>query len=245
MKFYKSISESYDYIFPYNPKQKEFVLSKAAILKKTDLSILDIGCGTGNLTIEIAGGSGHITGIDLNEEMVELARAKSDKMSNIEMFPLNMLDILERFGEDSKDVIFSFGNTLVHLTEEKLFETFFHRAYKVLKENSTLLLQIINYDRILDNNIKGLSTIENEHIKFERVYDYENCPSTISFDTVLTLKESGLVKKNSVPLFPLRKSKLEYFLKNAGFDDISFYGGFDQSEFSKDSVALVVSAMKV
>ncbi len=189
MKFYKSISESYDYIFPYNSMQKDFVLSMAGFKNASDISVLDIGCGTGNLTIELARKFNHVTGIDLDEDMVRIAQNKSEDVSNIEMISMNMMDISEQFGIESKDIILTFGNTLVHLNDVTLIKTFLKRAYEVLKEKGIFLAQIINYDRILDNKIKGLSTIENEHIRFERLYNYKENPKTIAFDTVLTLKK--------------------------------------------------------
>jgi len=38
--------------------------------------ILDLGCGTGTLTAQIAGQGAHVTGIDRSTEMIESARAK-------------------------------------------------------------------------------------------------------------------------------------------------------------------------
>ena len=51
-EFYTSISEYYDYIFPYNPKQMAFIKS---ITEEQEIqNVLDIGCGTGNLALEMA-----------------------------------------------------------------------------------------------------------------------------------------------------------------------------------------------
>ncbi len=224
--------------------QREFVLSMNESTNISKQSVLDIGCGTGNLTIELAEKFAFVTGIDLNEDMVSLAEKKSADISNIKLYSMNMLDIIEKFGVLSKDIILTFGNTLVHLSDESMIKTFLKRTYDVLTDKGILLVQIINYDRILDNNIKGLSTIDNEHIKFERIYNYEKNPKSIDFETVLTLKESGLVKKNSVSLFPLRKSNFQCLLQDIGFKEISFYGGFNQCKYSKDSIPMVVRAKK-
>jgi ubiquinone/menaquinone biosynthesis C-methylase UbiE len=76
-------------------------------------SVLDIGTGPGEpaMTIsQLVGASGHITGIDLSEKMVELAkeRSRSRKLSNLTFqvmdaeklsFPDNTFDVaLSRFG---------------------------------------------------------------------------------------------------------------------------------------------------
>lgn len=40
--------------------------------------ILDVGCGTGNLSLELARMGARVTGIDISDEMLEVARRKAD-----------------------------------------------------------------------------------------------------------------------------------------------------------------------
>ena len=63
-----------------------YALSKFNIIK--GMTVLDIGCGTGKTTTQIAkqiGSSGHVSGLDLSETMIKEARKYSDKdkVSNI------------------------------------------------------------------------------------------------------------------------------------------------------------------
>ena len=53
MNFYQSISDHYDEIFPLNKAQVDFV--EKSFDNVDELSLLDIGCGTGNLSFEIEG----------------------------------------------------------------------------------------------------------------------------------------------------------------------------------------------
>ncbi|MBO6515003.1 MAG: class I SAM-dependent methyltransferase [Bacteroidia bacterium] len=41
---------------------------------------IDLGCGTGNYTIEVSRYGGHFTGVDPSERMLEIARAKSTRI---------------------------------------------------------------------------------------------------------------------------------------------------------------------
>jgi len=112
----------------------------------------------------------------------------------------------------------------------------------MLKKNGKLLFQIINYDRIIDQAINFLPTIENETIKFERLYTYHDNTQKVDFETLLTVKESGQCISNTIPLLALRKARVEQLLQEAGFVDIKFFGNFKRDLLMPNSVPLVVEA---
>lgn len=238
MKFYKSIVEYYHHIFPLSLTQIDFVNDSFPERKE----ILDIGCGTGNLTFELSKQFQSIVGIDLDEAMI--AKAKSlYSNSNLDYQALNMLNIESAFGGNSFDGIISFGNTLVHLDSEIRVLNFFRKCKSVLRENGKILFQIINYDRILDQKINALATIDNDYIRFERNYFYNSQSSLINFNTILTIKDSDEKIENTIPLFPLRKSQIELLLKEAGFIDIEYFRDFKGDKYSTESTPLIVKAV--
>ena len=51
----------------------------AAWLPSTGINVLDIGCGTGSLSVVLAGLGHKVTGIDLSPKMISLARAKATR----------------------------------------------------------------------------------------------------------------------------------------------------------------------
>ena len=193
--FYESIAKVYDYIFPKNRKQLEFVesIKKISIEEK----ILDIGCATGNLTELLGEKTGNVVGIDLDKELLKEAK---DKHPNLNFENMNMLKINEKFEENSFDRVVSFGNTLVHLDSREEVEEFFQKVYKTLKFNGFFIVQIINYNRIIEKNIKNLPTIDNEKVKFVRDYEYDKSIGKVDFITELTIKEANLNIKNNIKL---------------------------------------------
>ncbi len=104
------------------------------------------------------------------------------------------------------------------------------------------MVQIINYDHILDDGLQGLPAIENEHIRFERYYDIVDPSSRIDFRTVLTVKATGKIIKNRVGLFPLRKQTIQELLKSCGYTGVSFFGDFKGASMSPGSIPLIFSA---
>lgn len=237
--FYESIAKVYDYIFPKNRKQLEFVESIKKI--SNEEKILDIGCATGNLTELLGEKTGNVVGIDLDKELLKEAK---DKHPNLNFENMNMLEVNEKFEENSFDRVVSFGNTLVHLDSREEVEEFFQKVYKTLKFNGFFIVQIINYNRIIEKNIKNLPTIDNEKVKFVRDYEYDKSIGKVDFITELTIKEANLNIKNNIKLLALTKIEIQKFLGETGFRNIEFYGDFEGRELSDNSEALIFVAQK-
>ena len=201
--FYESIAKVYDYIFPKNRKQLEFVESIKKI--SNEEKILDIGCATGNLTELLGEKTRNIVGIDLDKELLKEAK---EKHPNLNFENMNMLKINEKFEENSFDRVVSFGNTLVHLDSREEVEEFFQKVYKTLKFNGFFIVQIINYNRVIEKNIKNLPTIDNEKVKFVRDYEYDKSIGKVDFITELTIKEANLNIKSLIKILQI----LLYFI---------------------------------
>ncbi|PXY02884.1 class I SAM-dependent methyltransferase [Marinifilum breve] len=241
MDFYQSISKYYQYIFPLNKMQLDFI-GKSHQQAKDQLSVLDIGCAIGDLSLELVESYQKVTGIDLDKGMIDKAIIKGKSLKNLEFHLQNMLELDTAFGSNSFDIIACFGNTLVHLNSDEEVLQFFRTAKAVLKKDGKLLFQIINYDRIIDQKIDHLPTIENEVIKFERNYKYHSSLGKVDFETILSIKESNHSIQNCIALLALRKAKIEELLHKAGFSNISFFGNFKRENLTENSMPLIVEA---
>jgi cyclopropane fatty-acyl-phospholipid synthase-like methyltransferase len=243
MAFYPSILPWYDQIFPFSPVQRDFVLSFGA---NPDWSIVDVGCGTGSLIISLAGVFRKTAGLDPDESMLSLARGKALAAGAGTWFlQAGMLDLTKEISTGSVDRLICFGNTLPHLTDEQEVVEFFRQASLILKPGGLFLIQIIDYDRIINQGLNGLPTIEDEEIRFERAYLYPDLnPSHVRFQTRLTIKETGQAIGNEVPLLALRPGILKALLQKAGFGDIEIYGNFKLGPVTPDSQPCIIKARR-
>ena len=253
MKFYTSITPFYDDIFPFKPLQKSFV--ESFIQVKPSLNLLDIGCGTGSLVLNLADKLDTLIGIDPDKEMLRFAQIKAlkfkaDRRDRLEdlgkwvFLPKGMVDLREEFAPGSFDFILCFGNTLVHLSDIKQLREFLKQAFEILKPGGRLMIQIINYDRIIDKGLKGLPTIENDKLKFERIYDYDPATKVVNFHTILTIKEDDTVIENEIPLLAIRPGHLRAMIREEGYTDLEEYGSFKKDEFQSDSQPFIVVCRK-
>ena len=240
MSFYQQIASYYHHIFKINVNQVDFIKSK---IPESDGKLLDIGCGIGTLSFELSNYYKNVLGIDMDAEMIRAALSKKEVTSKpIQFIQLSMLELNASIDKNSIDGIICFGNTLVHLNSINEIEDFLQQSKAVLKSNGKLLLQIVNYDKILSNNIKQLPIIENDEIIFERNYCYHKQENKIDFNTRLIVKETQQIIDNSIELFPVLKNELAPLLNKAGFNNCNYYGNFKKKSHTVDSPALIVEA---
>ena len=129
----ESLAEMYDKVSKYQ------YINGLALVKKLNISsrhkVLDVGCGTGRLTLKLAGKVDHITGIDPSIQRIEVARRKLTKMNpgNV-TFELGSSDDIGRYGEDVFDVVYL--NAVFHWINDK--EEALNNIYRVLKPGGKL-----------------------------------------------------------------------------------------------------------
>ncbi len=160
---------------------------------KADDSILDIGCGTGTLTIELArlAHKGKVVGIDPSPEMLDKAREKALSMSHVSLIniPAHAIDFTKEF-----DLIFS--NSAFQWIKEQ--EDVVEMAYNALRPGGRVAVQLPAKDFCweLMENINGAISLLRLESKFK--------------------------KMESPWRFPV-KEEFAGFLRDAGFADVNVF----------------------
>ena len=111
--------------------------------------VLDIGCGVGNLTKYILDKGFNVDGIDLSEEMLNIAKSKYDDINFLQM---NMKDIIL----DKKYDGIMLAYSLFHLTKQEVLEVL-PKYYSLLnnKGKMLLILQSGKGEQVIDEPLKN------------------------------------------------------------------------------------------
>jgi glycine/sarcosine N-methyltransferase len=238
MSIYDLIAENYSDIFPLDKNRVRFIKS---IYPSGDVRILDTGCATGDIAIELANSGYDVTGIDLNSKMIHIAKCKIKNLQHkIEFKVMNMLNI-DKLG--IFNLILCFGNTLPHLQSETEVNNFFIAANTGITDNGSFIFQILNYDKIFSEGKMEFQVIENDSFIFRRNYTFPD-NGLILFRIELEEKKTGRIYSDSTDLLPLRQKQLLALLKKTGFKTIHVYSDYNMTKSNLQEYSSIYVAGK-
>ena len=105
-----------------------------------DKTILDCGCGTGNISIPLKKDGYNITGIDYSSDMLTVCKAKQET-NNIN-FPIFENNIEEDLGLELFDACISFLDVINYVDYKLAFKS----IYNVLKKGGIFIFDINDFD---------------------------------------------------------------------------------------------------
>lgn len=139
---YEKFALIYDALMADAPYDRwmEFFLTMQKKFHPFARTVLDLACGTGEMSIRLAKAGFHVTGVDLSLDMLTVAQQKTSEAGvHIPFFQQNMseLDVPGTF-----DVIIIFCDSLNYLEEETEVVETLRRCYHVLNPGGLLLFDV-------------------------------------------------------------------------------------------------------
>ena len=174
---YDSVQQSFQYKYGIE-------LIERLKIEKGD-RVLDLGCGTGNLTSVLAekiGRDGKVLGVDPDKERIALAQKKYANRNSVSFHEGSGVD----FPSGPYDIIFS--NFVLQWIEDK--ESTFHEVYDELKVGGTFVFLVP--DRAERNPWELFPTIKYKSLNFLTCEEYEHlslkCGFEVEFRSVDTVQ---------------------------------------------------------
>ncbi|MCD8166096.1 MAG: class I SAM-dependent methyltransferase [Bacteroides sp.] len=201
--------------------------------------ILELCCGTGRLTIPLAGEGYSITGVDNSSSMLKQAKLKATKAGvKIDFMEADIrtLDL-----SDLYDLIFIPFNSIHHLYKNQdLFETF-RVIQKHLKEDGLFLLDCYNPDihyiveaeKVL-TNMAEYTTRDGRKVVIRQRMSYESSTQVNRIEWHYFINDAfhSIQNLDMRMYFP---QELDEYLKQSGFKISHKFGNFEEEEFNDRS----------
>lgn len=239
MEQYQYLSKIYDRLMgdvDYK-KWSDFVEFLMKNEKEEIQDILELGCGTGNVSLELAKRKYDLVSMDISTEMLEEARDKyydlldeDENVGNIIFLEQDMrtweFDVYEI------DCVLSANDGFNYITNKKELEDIFKEVYKRLRNKGRFIFDVSSEYKlktILGNNTYG-ENFEDLTYLWENFYDEEK--KILNMDFTYFLKEGELFQKYQENHVQRAYSLDEIMdmLKSAGFEEILTYGDFDREK---------------
>jgi glycine/sarcosine N-methyltransferase len=230
--FYDWLAPEYDRMTGFDERfERETPVFRQIVDRYGTRSAVDAGCGTGFLSLLLARIGVDVTAADLSALMLKALEERAAAAGLAISILAGPFQDIGRQVSPPVDAVFCLGNSLPHLLTEDDLSASLRSFATALRPGGLLVLQTLNYDRILAAKERVQSVKETGGTTYVRFYDYEE--SLLRFNILRLTKQAGGIvhEMRSITLRPILKNPLCRLLSEAGFVDAAPFGGFAKEEF--------------
>jgi len=212
------------------------------------LRVLDTACGAGELAIALQSRGAFVTAVDMDNALIERARAVARQVGGMRQPNFMLGNLLGLPGEDNAyQIILCLANASAFLPDEEAYLRFFQHCARLLVPGGRLIMQLLNYDRILDfhdyvfpdvvDKERGLTLQRHMMPNARQQWELHTHIQHISVDNFHIGSYVTL-------LHPITRHRLAQLLADNGFGVVDFYGDVDANIWKADSVGTVFVAVR-
>jgi SAM-dependent methyltransferase len=193
----------------------------------------DFGCGSGADTLALASYNLKVTGFDISKEMIKAAKRNAASYKIKAEFKALALEKIGVSYKGKFDLAISTGNSLANLEPANLNKAL-KSFYLSLKPGGRLVIQILNYSRILKAQERIVNIAQKGAEYFIRFYDFNG--GGLDFN-ILKFNALNPVERKLITsrICPYTKEEMLAALQKAGFTGIKTYGDLKLNRLSKNN----------
>jgi ubiquinone/menaquinone biosynthesis C-methylase UbiE len=213
--------------------------------------ILELGCGSGRITIPLAEAGHDITALDISEKMLAELQIKSNHLKNISLERADMTDFSLKKKFNFAFIAYSSFQLLLTLKQQKECLSSIHRH---LNQNGILAMDIAPCI------CEGADFSDEKHV-YTAEYPMDN--SMVSMFTSYKIDRLNLIKQyrdryvkidknGNKSIFhneiSLKECSIEYMkllFENNGFEIENIYGDFKKGEITENSCNIIYIVRKI
>lgn len=219
---YSVLASNYDRLMEDVPYSRwvKFIAGYARSLSRPDVKILDVGCGTGTIALDLAKRGFWVTGIDSSIDMLKIAQSKSQGMR----LPVHWN--LGSFGSISAqaDLVISTCDGVNHLLSIKELVGFFKSVYLCLANEGYLIFDIntpAKYQLTLGNRLFSWG-IPELHVIWRNLF----IPPFNQAAITIFQSRTKLISRFQILQRCYKPSSLIYYLEQTGFSNIQLWDNY-------------------
>lgn len=240
--FSRDYLDAYAYHFTAERAAGEVTMAERALALSKGDRVLDLCCGQGRHSIELARRGYAVTSLDLSAEYLRLAEAGAEAAGvRIETVAADMREIPF---EGHFDAVVNMFSSFGYLETEAEDACVLGAIARALKPGGRALLDLLNREWVVHNNgekdwhraADGTLYLEERHL------DLATSRNHVTFTAISPDGASRPLDGHHIRLYTLRE--MIGALDDAGLRFEAVHGGFDDEPYSRDSRRMIVVARK-
>ncbi|MGG4168764.1 class I SAM-dependent methyltransferase [Rossellomorea vietnamensis] len=245
---YERFAYVYDYLMQDVPYDGwlEYVNRQAERYSIQGKRLLDIACGTGELSLRLARDGYDVTGVDLSQDMLTIAQEKASAQDvHIQLFQQDM-SRLDSLGE--YDIITIFCDSLNYLEDESDVENTFKKVYDHLTQEGLFLFDVHSIYKMTQIFMNQTFTLTDDHVSY--IWDCfpGEVPNSVEHELTFFVEdeETGqyerveeLHKQRTYPILMVKE-----WLETTGFDVLNINADFTEESPSDQSERIFFACKK-
>lgn len=249
MKLYNELAEYYFSIENNHRNINDDITYIKSLIKPTEhISLLDLGCGSGEHLNLFSKSGISCTGIDSSEKMISLAGKRFPDRINFIHQDITGFDYYEEF-----DVATSFFGTINYLTDDEKIDKFMWNAWRALKPDGFAVFEIWNtspVELIRKKEISHVSTTLYGDIKIERERGFETVEDSkknlveVNYRYRITTPQDTDILYDRHIMRTFTYDEIYEFIKSNGLKTVNVYSNFVKDPFHNRSVRMVLHLKK-
>lgn len=242
MEQYTALSRIYDEMIDINYDNWLIFIEQYFKEGLKNKNILELACGTGNMTLLLKSKGANIIASDISEDMLTVAEEKArEKRMKINFIKQDM----KNFTIDKKfDYIFCFCDGYNYIIEDEALKASFNNVYRHLRLGGYFLFDISTSYKL--KKVIGNNTFTLNEEKLCYIWDNYIDEDVLEMYITFFLKEGNLYRR-----FEERHvqraheiDKIIQYLSNTGFVDIKTFDDYTFNNVKDDSMRVVIIAKK-
>lgn len=203
--------------------------------------VLDLCCGQGRHSLELARRGFQVVGVDLSEALLYAARQRAER----EGLTITLLqsDMREIDFTDEFDAVINMFTSFGYLENEAEDEKVLRKVTQALKQGGKFLLDVMNRDWLIRNFQPMGWRADNEgwFVLEERTFDHLS--GRMETRWIFVARDGVRYERlSSIRLYTA--SELRAMLERAGLQVTNLFGDYDGSPYTWDSQRLIIVATR-
>lgn len=249
MDSYSQFAEVYDRLMnDANYKGRtDYLLKLFEKHSKTPTLLLDLACGTGGFSNQMALKGIEVIGVDMSEDMLSKARENSAELETDVLFLCQKAEELDLFGTVNGAICCM--DSVNHITDYETLKKAFQKVSLFLEKDCLFIFDantVYKHKEILGNNTFVIDE-EDVYCVWQNSFDKETNLTDIALDFFVLNPEDESYYRYCEDICEraYSDSELETALKDSGFELIAVYNDMSENAPSSDAERKIFVAKKL